>query len=205
MIRIKSIFFFFYFSNIRWKQEEIKILSEKNKNMQILDRRFNDVSSEVKKQSQTIPNLDETQNEKQYILNSSDLQSQMQKLKKLYQTEKMVIINIFNSKMNSLNNIKEQTLSSLSQRLLLLKRQREELLTDQQKNNSQSDLLKPKAASSRPAIPYFSCKTLIVPRKMNIIQEDSKLAIQHHALRPRTPGGPIICKPKMQKRADTNF
>mgnify|MGYP001082099360 CR=1 FL=1 len=173
--------------------------------MQILDRRFADVSSKVKQQSQISSIFSGTENKDQTAFNNYDSQAQMQKLSKLYQTEKMAIINNYNSKMNSLNSQKEQALSSLSQRLLLLKRQKEELLNEQQKNNSQSDLLKPKAASSRQNPPYFACKQFTVPFKMNIIQEDPKFLVHRQGLRPRTPGGPIIYKPKTQKYTDTNF
>lgn len=194
----KAIFIHFENTNTRWKQQEMKIISEKNQSLKILDHRFEEASKEIKQQSQA---------QTRFNISDENCQVQIQRLTKLYKSEKESIIQMFNTKISSLNTIKEQCLASLNQRLLLLKRQKEELTNGQQKNNSQNELLKPKAASSRPIAPYFTCKAIPFFKNPNesMVQEEPLSKVQTHGLRPRTPGGPVVCKPRTQKHDDLNF
>ncbi|OHS95777.1 hypothetical protein TRFO_38107 [Tritrichomonas foetus] len=198
------------------------IIEEKEKNMQLLNRRFTDSMQKLKEEWQaeinsvqqgkifnsnyypasSLPSSVNAENKLQNSINifNVDIQSKYKaseaRLRKMYNIEKEAIENNYSTKYSSLIHLKEQKLHPLSQRLEHLKRQRYEMSKEQMKFSSQSDLLKPKAASSRPSRNLSNKITSFLKNpRLNLIPITP---IQYQLARPRTPGGPTICKPRAQ-------
>ena len=146
-----------------------------------LERRYHDENKDSGTHDEFTEKLKQENNQK--LLN---------KYKQMYQIEKTAINNLYRSKMSSLMNLKEQNLQQLSQRLENLKRQREIMIRDRESYLSQNELLKPKAASSRPSR-HFTSKNILAIKvnPLPVTPSQTKL------IRPKTPGTSLIYHPNV--------